>query len=113
MFGSVSFHMIKGNNSAELNYYKNRLQPAIGVYYEVISTSGYKDPSIFMIVNELRFEKVYDDLIVKPKRICEIELPFKNQISRTGKYLTLITVDGVLTVKNFSNLSELHAYNKL
>ncbi len=113
MFGTMSFVVIKGKSPVQVNYYKNRLQPTIGVYYEVVSISGYKDPSFFMIVNELRFEKVYDDLVVIPKRMREIELPFKNQIGRTGKYLTLITIDGVLTVKNFSDLKELRAYKKL
>ncbi len=113
MLGGMSFLVIKWNNPLQLSYYKNRLQPTIGVYYEVVFTSGYKYPSIFMIVNELRFEKVCDDLVVISKRMCEIELPFKSQIGRTGKYLTLITVDGVFTVKNFSNLSELRAHNKL
>ena len=113
MLGSASFLVMKGKSPVQVNYYKNRLQPTIGVYYEVVSISSYKDPSFFMIINELRFKKVYDDLVVIPKRIHEIELPFKNQIGRTGKYLTLITIDGVLTVKNFSNLNELRAHNKL
>lgn len=112
MFWSMSFLIIKGKSPLEFNYYKHRLQPSIGMYYEVISISGYKAPSTFMIVNELRFEKVYDDLVVIPRRICEIELP-KNQIGKAGKYLILVTVDKVLTVKNFADLSELRDYKKL
>lgn len=66
-----------------------------------------------MIVNELEFKKVYDDLVVIPKRMREIELPYWNQIGQTGKYFTVITIDGVLTVKNFADLNELRAFKKL
>ena len=113
MISGVMFLIIRENNPTQMIDYQKRLQPTIGVYYEVVTASGYKEPSVFMIVKELQFEKVYDDLVVISKRTREIELPFKNQIGKSGKYLTLITIDGVLTVKNFSDLKELRAYKKL
>ncbi|MBC7766597.1 hypothetical protein H7Y21_01215 [Arenimonas sp.] len=104
---------LRFSSSYDPIFYQKRLQPIIGVYYEVVTSSGYKEPSVFMIVNELEFKKVYDDLVVIPKRMREIELPYRNQIGQTGKYLTVITIDGVLTVKNFSNINELRAFKKL
>jgi hypothetical protein len=64
-------------------------------------------------VREIRFNEIYNEMIPVTKGIREVELPFANQIGPTGKYLTLINVDGVLRIKNFSDLKSVYDYKNL
>ena len=91
----------------EVSYYKKRLQPTIGTYYEVVQFTGYKDSSVFVITSEVVF---HGDFTVSSRNLREIELPMKDQIGNTGKYLTLVTVDGKERIRNFKDLEELHTY---
>lgn len=91
------------------SFYKRRLQPTIGVYYEFVAVSGYKYPYTYVIVKELAFEEVYGDLIAIPRRTCEIEI---QQAGIAGKYLTMVQVGGNLTAKEFQTHSEMQAYKK-